>query len=101
MCARVPKQSQHDDNLRPPHRCMTPIYIYIASKQIASNFNASSNMKFPVSQRFVRDHLVLHLISIYKLEQKTSVYISDKEQIEMFYLVYQIHTSNCPGLSTS
>ena len=25
---------------------------------------------------------------------------SDKERIRMFYLAYQIHTSNCSGLST-
>ena len=33
----------------------------------------------------------------YKVNSKVN---SDKERIRMFYLAYQIHTSNCSGLST-
>ena len=40
------------------------------------------------------------LYPIYKLEPKASVCISDKDRMRMFYLAYQIHTSNCSGLST-
>ena len=31
----------------------------------------------------------------YKLEPKASICLSDKDQMRMLYLAYQIHTSNC------
>lgn len=40
------------------------------------------------------------LYLIYKLEPNASVRISDKDHMRLFYMAYQINTTNCSGLST-